>query len=184
LDRVLAVHLKAAAALAEAQVAALFVPARDGSLELRAGESLDQAGIDCARIAWAGHQAELRRGITQRMGVSVVWPILLGTELVAVVYLDQVHAGFPEQHQESHARVLAERVRTLAMPKALGPYIAALADRRSDVRRQLEVALRQVAGNVSAAARVLGVNRDTIYERAARFSIDLAAFRPLRRGGQ
>lgn len=106
-----------------------------------------------------------------------MWPLRLDSQLVAVVYLDQTHGGFPEPHQQPHGRVLADRVRALHRPTATRPYVSELAD-RTDVRRQLEAVLRQVAGNVSAAARLLGVNRDTIYERPGRLAIDVASFRP------
>jgi transcriptional regulator of acetoin/glycerol metabolism len=177
-DRVLSVHLKAAAALAEAHVAALFVPGPERTLDLRAGVDLDQAGIDSAGVVWSNHEQTLREGALTRLGQAIVWPLLLDGTLVALMYLDTAHADFPEPHEQSHGRVLAERVRALERPRALGPYLAGIASPAADLRRQLEVVLRQVAGNVSAAARVLGVNRDTIYERAARLALDLPSFRP------
>jgi DNA-binding NtrC family response regulator len=177
-DRVLSVHLKAAAALAEAHVAALFVPGPERTLALRAAVDLDQAGIDSSGFAWSSHEQALRAGTLTRVGQGIVWPLLLDGTLVALMYLDTAHPTFPEPHEQSHARVLAERVRALERPRALGPYLAGVASPAAELRRQLEVVLRQVAGNVSAAARVLGVNRDTIYERAGRLAVDLTAFRP------
>ncbi len=181
MDPVLSVHLAAAAALAEAHVAALFVPTASG-LDLKAQRELDQKGLDVAHASWNMHQPALREGRLVRIGAAVVWPLAADGRLEALVYLDQAHAGFPEDHERLHGRVLLERVRSLGRPHALGPYVASVASPEAEQRRQLEVVLRQVAGNVAAAARVLGVNRDTIYERAARFSIRLSDFRPSRRG--
>ncbi len=181
MDRVLSVHLMAAAALAEAQVAALFVPTPDGALELKAQRELDQAGWDVTHVSWRMQQRALREGQIVRVGTALVWPLRAEREVVAVVYLDQAHAGFPEEHERLHGRVLLERVRSLGRPHPLGPYVASVASPEAEQRRQLEVVLRQVAGNVAAAARVLGVNRDTIYERAARLAVRLSEFRPARR---
>jgi hypothetical protein len=178
MDRVLSVHLAAAAALAEAQVAALFVPRHDGGLELKAQRELDQAGWDVTHVAWSAHHRALRQGQVVRVGPAVVWPLKAEGQLVAVCYLDQTRPGFPEEHETQHGHVLAERVRSLGRPNPIGPYVASVASPEAEQRRQLEVVLRQVAGNVAAAARVLGVNRDTVYERAARFALNVDDFRP------
>lgn len=179
-DQVLSVHLEAAAELAGARVAALFVPTPSG-LELRAQKDLLQPGLDATTVAWATQERKLREGHLVRTGDGLVWPLLLGKELAALVYLDQARPEFPEEHEAVHGQVLAMRARRLIPPRPLGPFVASVASPEAEQRRQLQIVLRQVAGNVTAAASVLGVNRDTVYERAARFGLDLGLFRPARR---
>lgn len=46
--------------------------------------------------------------------------------------------------------------------------------------RLLRIALRQTAGSVSATARIIGCNRDTVYYWAAKYGIDVNDLPPKR----
>ena len=177
---VLEIHLDAAARLARAKVAGLFIPSADGGLELAAQIDIDQAAWDATHITWERRRSVLQQGLIVWFAGAVLWPIVDGGELVAVIYLDHSRAGFPEAHEQANARVIATRIRHLGRPVEYRPYVAAVAGREEDQRRDLEIILRQTAGNIMLTADILGIDRQTVYNRAARFDLDLKSYKPQR----
>lgn len=175
-DRVLGVQLGALADLAGSPVAALYSPA-GSRLTLRAQRNLDQAAIDHVELAWLTQRRELERGGLVRLGPAVAWPLLNGRhELVAIVFLSSAPAGFPDDVDQQNGAIIVRRVGQGRTPTAVGPQLAEAYGR--DERERLVATLRLTAGNVAAAARILGVVRDTIYYRLERFGLTVADFRP------
>jgi transcriptional regulator of acetoin/glycerol metabolism len=65
--------------------------------------------------------------------------------------------------------------RKIAHPSNGDHALTGLSPRPSSQRDELLRALRQVNGNQSEAARLLGVSRVTVWKRIKRYGIDLAA---------
>lgn len=174
--------LKVMADEAGAECAALYAPA-SGGLSLVKQVGLDQAASDLVFAAWAKHEARLSAGQPVRYGVAVFRPLFDKRErkLVAVLFLDHMADDFPE---DLWLDVCGRIVRLMQFVEPTNPiatylacglnYIDAVAELERD---RLAVALRQTDGNVSAAARRLGICRDTVYVRAAQLGMDVRAFR-------
>jgi len=181
-DCFLEAHLRAVADVAKASSGALFVPGLGDLPDLRVAlAGLDQAGINSVTVAWATRRSQLRRGEPARVGTGLVWPLRSGGDVVAIIYLDRAAPGFPTPDDEAHGRLIAERVRT-SRETSVGVRLAREAPLDEEMRRLIDVALRETGGNVSAAADVLGMHRDTIYYWASKLTLDLADYRPVRRG--
>ena len=56
--------------------------------------------------------------------------------------------------------------------------VAADTDAASDDRSKIEQALKRTAGNVSKAAAILGMSRETLHNRIKKIGIDIAEYRP------
>ncbi len=186
LDRVLAIHLRAAAEIAQADVVALFVPDGGGGLGLSGSHSLDPEGrgfsqddMDLTRATWRAHRDLLERGETVRAGSAVVWPLRLDGRFAGLVYLDRADPSFPSEHDWAHGRVLAERVLALDR-RSIGAGVAEQASPDEENGRLLVLAFRQTGGNVAGSARLIGVNRDTIYCWASKYGINIEDYRPKR----
>lgn len=178
MDHFLATHLRAAAEMARAQVGALFAVAAAGRIELSASLNLDEVGLDTARAVWKTQAEALSRGELVHVGDAIVWPLLAGPRLAGLVYLDRAQPGFPSTHDRAHGDVIAARLQAVRR-RGAAAAVAAEAPEEGNARL-LRVALRQTAGSVAAAARIIGCNRDTVYYWAAKYGIDVNEFRPRR----
>lgn len=174
------------AALAEragATSVVLFAP-RDTGLTMVVQHEVTQAALDLAHSAWMRKRELLQAGSVVRYGRAVVWPLFDGPKLVALVYLDAAPAQFPDDEAREHGSDLILRLRRLNPPSPVATYLAtglSLADAFEEVQRdQLALALELYHGNVTAAARLLGVTRETIYKRAHRLGLDIPTFRARR----
>lgn len=175
-ENLLQAYLVVLVELAGAKVGALF-EATGARPPLLAQVRLDQAAIDAVALAWRSQRAELEARALARMGPAVVWrlgPTGAG-ETAGLLYLDRTQAGFPTVAQERVRDSLVE-ILTRRRPRALGPVLAQH-DPEEGLREQLTLALSRCNGNVAAAARLLGISRQTLYERAERLSIAVASFR-------
>ncbi len=165
---------------ADAHCSALFVPRQSG-LHLVAQNEIDQQALDVTHSAWVRRHDELAAGAVLRHGTAVVWPLFDGPNPAALIYLDQAPAAFPDEAALEYAQDLVLRLRRLAPPSTVSNYMAAglsLAEARLETDRDhVAIALRVSQGKVRAAARLLGITRETFYKRAHRLGIDIDAFR-------
>lgn len=184
MDRFLAIHLRAAAEIAQAEVVALFVPDGNGGLGLGGSHSLNPAGpgfsqdgMDVTKATWRAHRELLERGQAVRVGSAVMWPLRLEQRFAGVVYLDRADSSFPSEHDQAHGSVIAERLLALDR-RSVGAGVAEQAPREDQNGQLLVLAFRQTGGNVAGSARLIGVNRDTIYCWAAKYGIHIDDYRP------
>jgi hypothetical protein len=166
---------------AGARRAAVFVP-KGQSMVMVGQNIIDQAGLDLVYAGWSRHRARLTAGQTVRYGRAALWPILHLGQLVAVMYLDNAPANFPDDDARESGERLSASLAYIQVPTALGSYLACgltYVDATAEMQKdQLAVVLQTHQGNVAAVARHFGVRRETIYWRAARAGLDVAAFRP------
>jgi hypothetical protein len=171
------------AALAErtgASCAVLFV-ARDTGPVLAVRQEVPPAAMDLVSSAWARKRELLQAGRLVPYGDSVIWPLFDGPKLVALVYLDRVRSGFPNDECRQNGADITDRLRRINPPSLMGSYLAAglsLTEATQEVARdQLATALALANGNVTGAARLLGITRETVYKRAHRLDLDIKGFR-------
>lgn len=163
--------------------AAVFVPNGRG-LALVAQLALDQAALDLAHSGWARHRTTLYAGKTVRYGRAALWPLVRDGHVCALMYLDSAPEPFPDDDARQTGAQIAATMRHVTSPTPVVTYLScglthveAMAEIQGD---QIAVLLALYHGNVTAVARQLGVNRDTVYARAHRAGLDLAEFRPRR----
>lgn len=173
------------AEIAGATCAALFAPRASG-LALVVQFEVNQTAFDIAYGGWARKRDELEAGRCVRYGKAVLWPLFEGRELVAVVYLDRAPQDFPDDLSREDGAVIATRMRRLSIPSPFTSLSTTKLSARDALREmqrdQLATTLSELNGNVSAAARHLGIARETFYARAHRLDIEIAEFRKRRSG--
>jgi hypothetical protein len=182
-------HLRVlVAALAEragAGSVVLFVP-RDAGPALIAYHDVNQSALDIAHSVWARRREDLRAGRIVPYGHAAVWPLFDGPELAAFLYLDRIPADFPDDDSRAHAADITARLRRLVVPSRVATYLAtglSLAEAADEVERdRLVMALDLCGGNVAAAARHLGIARETLYKRAHRLDVEIRKLRQRRLG--
>ncbi len=182
-------HLRVlVAALAEragATSVVLFVP-RDAGPALVAYHDVTQAALDIAHSVWARKREELRAGRIVSYGHAVVWPLFDGPELAAFLYLDRTPPDFPDDDSRAHGADITARLRRVLLPSRVATYLAtglSLAEAADEVERdRLVMALDLCGGNVTAAARHLGITRETLYKRAHRLEVEIRKVRQRRLG--
>lgn len=168
-------YLVVLAALAGAKFGALFEP-RGSRPPLLAQVRLDQAAIDTVELAWRSRREELEADGPVCFGHAVVWRLAgPDTNAAGLLYLDRVVEDFPSPRHDRMRDTMIDLL-TRRKPRALGAVIAQH-DPDEDLREQLTLALSRCNGNVAAAARLLGISRQALYERAERLSIAVGSFR-------
>ncbi len=164
---------------------ALFAPSGKG-LSLLAQKNIDQSGLDIAHACWVRQRREIDAARPFLYGCALLWPLFDGPELKALLYLDRVREGFPDDTSREDARRLLRIMTNVRVGSPVAAYLDAgiVATKVADsfLADQLAMALQGANGNVTSAARALGISRETVYERVDRFGIDLETFRPRRRG--
>lgn len=175
-ETVLRGYLMVLAEMAEAKVGAVFEPRGTKPMLLAHTARLTQEALDVAELAWRAKRPVLEQGGSWRSGPAIVWQLRSSRgETVGLVYLDHVQRGFPDAAQ-AHTRDLMVDVLVHTEPRALGPEIAQ-EDNDGGLRAQLVLALGRCSGSVATTARLLGVSRQTVYERIERFGVSLREFR-------
>ncbi len=161
----------------------LFVP-RDAGPALVAYHDVTQSALDIAHSVWARRREDLRAGRIVPYGHAAVWPLFDGPELAAFLYLDRIPADFPDDDSRAHAADITARLRRLIVPSRVATYLAtglSLAEAADEVERdRLVMALDLCGGNVAAAARHLGIARETLYKRAHRLDVEIHKLRQRR----
>jgi hypothetical protein len=170
---------------ARASRVALFAPSGRG-LAMLAQKDIDQTGLDIAHACWARRRGEIDAGRPFLYGCALLWPLFDGPAPAALLYLDRAREGFPDEAAREDAARLLRIMTKIKVGSPVAAYLdagivgSAVLD--SFLADQLALALQGASGSVAGAARTLGISRETVYERADRFGIDLEAFRPRRRG--
>lgn len=158
----------------------LYAP-RPKGLALVAQIEIDQRAVDMVHVAWARKREQLEAGMIVAYGLSLVWPLFDGPHLVGLLYLDQAPDGFPDEKSRATAAVLAARLTTVTVASVVNSYFTTrLADPNlldELVRDQTAVCLDANGGNVTQAARQLGISRQALHARAAKFGLDLDLFK-------
>lgn len=160
---------------------ALFMPRQFG-LGLVAHTHVDQLTLDVVNGVWVRNQEKLEEGSTVAFGSALVWPLFDNRKLVGVLFLDKAAPTFAEDEDaRTCVGEIVARLRRIVPPTLFNNYLAiglTLIDARREAERdQLIMALRVAGGKIRATARLLRVTRETIYQRAAKFEIDLDAFK-------
>lgn len=175
-ESVLGAYLTVVAELAGARVGALFQPHGFRPSLVAHTSRVTQEALDVSELAWGTQREALLASGMWRSGPAVVWHLVGRTgETVGLVYLDHVQGDFPTSGQ-TRVRDLIVDVLVKSEPPALGPAIAQH-DPAEGLKDQLVLALARCAGSVATTARLLGVSRQTVYERIERFGISLREFR-------
>ncbi len=178
--------MSALASAAQASVCAVFFATQGGGLSLVWQASLDQTALDLVHAAWARKREELEAGRMVRYGLALVWPLFDGPRLVALAYFNSAIEEFPTEASRADAALLAARLATMRPEIALSSYMATGLSQPGAVeevkRDQIYVAVDACQGNVSLAARRLGLTRQALYLRAAKLDVDIAAIRVRYRG--
>ncbi len=176
----LSVGLKTLQEAARAPQVALLA-LRPTGLVLITQYGIDQVGIDLAQMLWARRRAELERGEIARRGAAMLWPLFDGPELVGAIFFDHAPSAFPDEASRADAASMATRLHRVYMPYAETSYLEARPTQAKALddflETQLIMALIRWAGNVAAVSRSLGISRETVYTRAARYDIDITEFR-------
>jgi hypothetical protein len=177
MNQTLRTHLLALCQFADARVAAVFLPGDTRPPRLLVQEGLDQEGYDVVHAAWAERRESLERGIAAHYGPRVVRPVTRAGRLVGLLHMDREPAGLFD-HPEAR-RLIDQIAEWLAAPSHGQAVVRRLAqyDPRETLRQQLEAGLTMAGGNITALAEVLGVERQTIYNRARKLGIDFDTFR-------
>lgn len=169
---------------AGASVCALFIPRQQAGLALVCQESLDQVALDIAHGAWARRREDFEAGRAARYGQALVLPLFDGPRLVGIGYFNPAGDAFPDEEARADTALVAAR---LAQVRPAGGYSSYAAtglsgpDAIDDVfRDQLAVILDGAEGNVSMAARQVGLTRQALYNRADKLGVDLSTFRKRR----
>lgn len=180
----LRVGLSTLAEAAGASRAALFAP-RQSSLVLVVQIELNQQAWDIPHLLWARRREKLEAGSIERYGFTLVWPLFDAGKLVGLVYLDHARDGFPDERSREDAALLATRVASLTVSASLNSYLTTgLLDPGAvhELQRdQIVVSLEATGGNLSAAARHLGLSRQAFHARAVRYGVDPEVFKKRRR---
>lgn len=140
---------------------------RQADVWLSAGLSLASLGELPAR--WADHARSLAMGQSVVDAAFALLPAMLGTEMVAVIYLAQPE-GAPLGDSHVFSAAIAQAVRaadglaTARPSPELGPAEA--------TRLQLLSLLERNDWNIARVARLLGVTRRTVYMRLRSFGIE------------
>jgi hypothetical protein len=171
-DRVLLAYLTAMREASEASVAALFVVHGD-SLPLEAGLNVSERDLQNVKLAWSTARREMVRGGVLRIGSAAIWALTDDVGLIGLAYLQPAGLDVPLPEQRSLGKLMAVHLRRLAQSAASDEE--ALSE--IDPDEQLRLALHRCAGNVSAIARLLGISRPTVYERAAKIGLNPRDFR-------
>jgi hypothetical protein len=177
--------MQALANAAGASVCALFVP-RPTGLILACQNDLDQKTLDITHSAWARKREVLEAGHPVRFGVALVCPLFDGPNLVGIAYFNPADESFPNEESRADAALVAARLSTWQGQAGRSSYLTAglsQSDRVMELMRdEVAIALNEAAGNVSSAARRLGLTRQGLYHRAGILGIDLTTFRARFRG--
>jgi DNA-binding NtrC family response regulator len=164
-DRVLQGFLVALTELSESSAGALWVVDRDKP-RLETALNIDQAAIDAVTLAWTGRRAQLERGEVVRVGRSALWGSRDQAGLVALAYVMPAPDATPSQPQRDVCKLAVEHIRRTAKPSIVAEVAS-----EPDPDEQLQLALSKCAGNVAATSRLLGVSRQTVYERMDRLGL-------------
>ena len=147
--------------------------------------NMNQRGMDLAYACWARRREDLKAGRLIRYGGAVVWPLFQGPELAAFIYLDQAHEKFPGPASQQDALRLLQRMADTRVASPAASYLAAgiaFAEAGDQFQAdQLAMALESTGGNVTAAAGLLQISRETVYARAEEHDIDIDRIRDKRR---
>lgn len=147
--------------------------------------NINQIGMDLAYACWARRRADLKAGRLVRYGRAVVWPLFRGPELAAFIYLDHAHENFPSPASQQDALRLLQRMADSRVASPAASYLAAglgFAKAGDQFQAdQLALALESTGGNVTAAAGLLQISRETVYARAEEHDIDIDRIRDQRR---
>lgn len=147
---------------------------------------MDQQAWDIPHALWARKREQLEAGHIERYGFALVWPLFDGPKLVGLVYLNHARDGFPDEKSREDAALLAARTASLNISVMLNSYLTTRLLDPSAVeelqRDQVAVSLDFAGGNLSAAARQLGLSRQAFHARAVRYGIDPSMFKKRRRG--
>jgi hypothetical protein len=104
--------LQAVATMAGAQFSALFVPTPDGeALRLACSTQVDHGAIELAEATWASERPALLAGRAVRHASAVLWPLMDGGRLAALVYLNDAPASFPTQRDRTASLTIVDRLR-------------------------------------------------------------------------
>lgn len=149
-----------------------------------------QVAFDTVALAWATarHRASLAAGRHLRLHKAALWPLYEDGHMAGIVYVDAVPAGqdFPTDRQRLYFQRIHNHARRAEVPHPVRSYVDEMlieTDVRGELERmQLERALRDYWGNVSAVARRLRVSRETVYVRMQRSGLKAAPFRKPRLG--
>jgi hypothetical protein len=174
----------ALARAAEAAVCAVFIPRKQAGLALVCQDALDQTALDVVHGAWARRREDFEAGRLVRYGQALIWPLFLGPRLVGIGYFNPARDEFPDGVARGHAALMAERLAEMRPAGAYSSYMATGLSGRDAIddvlRDQLAVILDGAEGNVSMAARQVGMTRQAIYNRADRLGMDVTTFRKRR----
>jgi hypothetical protein len=172
--------MQALARAAGASVCALFVP-RPTGLILACQDELDQKTLDITNSAWARRRELLEAGHPVRFGVALVYPLFDGPNLVGIAYFNSADEAFPNEESRADAALVAARLNAWQVQAGRGSYLTTGLSPTGFVveamRDEIAIALNDAEGNVSSAARRLGLTRQGLYHRADSLGIDLTAFR-------
>lgn len=181
----LRVGMRALAKAAGASVWALFVP-RPTGLTLACQDDLDQKTLDLSNSAWARKREMLEAGQPVRFGVALVCPLFDGPNLVGIAYFNPAEESFPNEDSRVDAALVAARISTTQVQRGRGSYLVAGVSQTGFVmeamRDEIAIALTEAEGNVSLAARRMGLTRQGLYHRAGNLDIDVASIRARFRG--
>ena len=162
----------------------LFAP-RPVGLALVAQIEMDQQAWDIPHALWARKREQLEAGSIEGYGFALFWPLFDGPKLVGLIYLDHARDGFPDQKSREDAALLAARMASLNVTVMLNSYLTtrfldpgAVEELQRD---QVAVSLDFAGGNLSAAARQLGLSRQAFHARVVRHGIDPSVFKKRRR---
>lgn len=175
-ESVLGAYLTILAELSGAKVGALFQPQGHRPRLVAHTTRVTQDALNAAELAWQTQLPALEASGVWRSGPALVWHLVgRSGETVGLLYLDHVQPGFPTADQ-ARVRDLLVDVLVRSEPAALGPALAQH-DPERWLKDQLVLALDRCAGSVTRTARLLGVSRQTVYERIERFGVSLREFR-------
>jgi ActR/RegA family two-component response regulator len=160
LTRLIQIHL--------AKGGAILRPHNDqAEIWLSAGLSL--GAVAELPIRWADHHEALAAGrAVIEPGYALV-PAMLGTEMVAALYLAQ-----PEGLALANARVFSAAIAqaVVAVDVSPSPRLRPEASSAEETRLQMMSVLERTGWNIAEAARRLGVTRRTVYMRLRSFGIE------------
>jgi hypothetical protein len=157
-----------------ARLAALFTPDGDeDGLVLFGCTWFEQAAQDWVHRAWRKRRAQLRRGIEIQDGDHALVPIMRANALAGLLYLET-----PQINMETVLDVsdpLAEALLRATCSAAQHPIDQYLGSTPQDEieRRKLLLLLDRYEWRISQVARVLKVQRQTVYRRLEKLNIPL-----------
>ena len=143
---------------------------RGGGLSLFVVQDLGIDQLAAVKASWETDRPKLAGGAILDDGVQLLAPILDGTDLVGVLYLDSPRA-FDTDDTATYRALLGKALRPHVVPAIVGNYPATQPAQEMEKERLLQTRQRN-EWNIARVARQLGLGRPTIYARLQRYGID------------